>query len=148
LRTPPTEINVDAYEILADIGAAKLSGIEVDHPPDDIRSVERLIQALRSPLPKGFCWDFRQGSTCYGLSHRLGIYLDLAIFRDVLNVDDHPFSPFERDGVVPLYRVPARDVTPRNGCRCARTAGEASAFGVARSGAAGLALQRASYAER
>ena len=74
----------------------------------------RLIHALRSPLPPGFGWDFRRGDTCAcGLALRLGIDLD-AIGGSIgdLRWFDHPFSAVERVGVVRLYGVPARDVTP------------------------------------
>lgn len=69
----------------------------------DKAPVRKLITALRSPLPRGFEWDFRYPPTCAcGLALRKGI--NVAWMQ--------PFSAWETDGIVPLYGVAARDVTP------------------------------------
>jgi hypothetical protein len=83
----------------------------------DDTPVARLIQALRSPLPEGFEWDFCQYKTCAaGLADQLGIdriaVIDALPPGTVMTIFDHPFIPGEIDGLVPLYGVPARDVTP------------------------------------
>jgi len=70
--------------------------------------VARLIRALRSPLPPGFEWDFRDGGTCaLGLAVQMGLPL-----FEVVGSSFTPFSANEKDGIAPLYGVPARDVTP------------------------------------
>jgi hypothetical protein len=76
--------------------------------------VERLITALRS-LAEQFMWNFRSPKTCalqvcriIGMSHS-------DVFS-VLNIHwehpDNPFRALEHNGLVPLYGVPARSVTP------------------------------------
>lgn len=78
-------------------------------------SLDRLIQALRSPLPDDFQWNFEYVRTCaFELVRRLGLYqpdIDQAIGNP--SWFDHPFRAIENDGlVVPLYGVRAADVTP------------------------------------
>jgi hypothetical protein len=74
--------------------------------------VEQLIEALRSPLPEGFKWDFRSLPRCAaGLAYRLRLDIWKGVGASPYGFD-HPFGATERDGVIPLYGVPARDVTP------------------------------------
>jgi len=77
--------------------------------------VVRLIEALRSPLPPGFEWGFRYSDTCaLQVAEDMGIDLDEV--AEVIGEDfasrDHPLCAKQKDGLVPLYGVPARDVTP------------------------------------
>lgn len=77
---------------------------EDDHP------IVRLIDALRSPLPEGFEWDFTNFETC-----ACGLAATMGILGTVLTAHHSVNSAVfcrEEDGIVPLYGVPARDVTP------------------------------------
>src|ERR1700733_10691807 len=98
---------------------------DFDPPAQD--PVRALIKALRSPLPQGVEWDFQRVSTCaVGLALRVGILTDddlreglgLVIrtkFGLSISAWGNPFSAQEINRIVPLYRVPARDVTPAMG---------------------------------
>lgn len=78
----------------------------IRQPAKPSDAVQQLITALRSPLPEGFDWDFRRPSTCaYGLMSKLGLSFGAL-------PSHHPLSAEQVDGLVPLYGVPARAVTP------------------------------------
>jgi hypothetical protein len=82
--------------------------------PDE-RPIIRLITALRSPLPEGFRWNFQHAAKCaLGLAIRIGVYDAVQDFRLTLPTrSGDPFSvPEGLNPVVPLYGVPAPDVTP------------------------------------
>lgn len=76
--------------------------------------VRLLIDALRSPLAEGFAWEFRRYAC--GLAERLEINLIEIVNalppRVFMKLFDHRFGISEWDGVVPLYGMPAREVTP------------------------------------
>jgi hypothetical protein len=80
--------------------------------------VRVLIEALRSPLPEGFKWNFGWYENCaLGLALRLGIVSwddapDEKLSVALGGISVMPLSSREIDGVVPRYGVPARDVTP------------------------------------
>jgi hypothetical protein len=84
---------------------------ETDETP-----IARLIYALRSPFPEGFEWDFQRVETCpYGLAESMSIHSIGTEIRSALINSKwlyNPCSAAEVDGIVPLYGVPARDVTP------------------------------------
>jgi hypothetical protein len=80
--------------------------------------VVRLIKALRSPPPEEFVWDFRRYRQCaLGLAEQMGFspvhLLDAIPPGGIVQVFDNPFCSIQNvDGLVPLYGVPASDVTP------------------------------------
>jgi hypothetical protein len=114
----PLATTVPTNEIMP---VVTLDDVPLSRPvPNPVRV---LIEALRSPLPPGFKWNFERGDRCaVQLAVRIGVLEQNDTFRwpvvfaklgiTLPEWANNPFAADEVRGLVPLYSCPARDVTP------------------------------------